>query len=154
MKAEHANLFLKATLNVFDTMLSCQPRRLQTKSSDVSPFHSAITAVIEFEGSARGSIALTMPDKTGITAANRMLGGGVRTSHSNETKDVILELLNMIAVNAKSEFGSGQSLTLGQPILVGEGDSAAQHLSDIPSIEIPYTCEIGRFDLRLAIKPE
>ena len=153
MKVEHINLFLKATTSVFDTMLSCQPKRLEARLGDAAGSDQGITAKIEFAGPARGSLALTMPDKTGITAANRLLGG-LRTSLNDEAKDVIIELVNMIAVNAKSTFSGDPPLELGKPSIVRGESCGPRATTRAPSIEIPYASEVGRFNLRVTFEPE
>ena len=153
MKAEHINLFLKATTSVFDTMLSCQPKRLEARIGDTTASDQGITAKIEFAGPTRGSIALTMPDKTGITAANRLLGG-LRTTLDDEARDVIMELVNMIAVNAKSTFSGKPPLELGKPAIVCGESSGTRASSRVPWIEIPYASEVGRFNLRVTFEPE
>lgn len=109
-----------ATEDVFKSMLliklkSGEPieRPINTKDG----FSSEVCALISFVGDASGVLMFKCSKKVGAKLAERMLGMPV-AEESDELRDAIGELLNIIIGSAKSYFSQENSFKLSIPTTV------------------------------------
>ena len=109
-----------ATEDVFKTMLRVKvtsgtpiERPINTKGG----IPSEICALISFVGDASGVLMLKCSKKVGVKLASRMLGTPVEEK-SDELRDAIGELLNIIIGSAKSYYSQESTFKLSIPTTV------------------------------------
>ena len=151
MNAEYINPFLGSTVTVFRTMLQCELVRGQPflKNGDQPQFD--ISGVIGLSGSAKGTVVLSLCEKTALRAAETMLGQRL-TSIDAEVRDAVGELTNMIAGSAKAKL-ENMNLSVSLPsVITGKG-----HCIDFPRnvtpICIPFDCPWGMVVVEVGLEP-
>lgn len=154
IKVEYINPFLKATCHVFKTMLSCDLVRGKPYiKTGVTPDHD-VSGVIGLSGKAVGAVALSVSRNVAISATEAMLGE--RPSDiDGDVIDVVGELANMIAGNAKAQLEQLE-MSIGLPnVIIGDHHTVAFPSGSTP-IGIPFECAWGPVgvDVGLCVRAE
>lgn len=141
--------FVKSVKNVLTTMagIECQLGTPALKTSP-APTHD-VSGLVGFSGEVTGSVVVTFSEKAAIDVVEAFVGERISTD-SEDFADAIGELCNMIAGNAKKDFGL--KATIGIPtVIIGPGHTVAR-LRDVPCIVVPCTSEVGDFAVEINIK--
>ena len=149
MDVRFINPFIMAIKNVFSTMVRTevtvgkpQVRTAELRSADVS-------GVIGLSGDATGAVVLSFPRVVACKVAS-MFAGAELTPEDEDFADAIGELANMIAGNAKKDFG-GVAVTISLPsVIVGAGHQVSQ-LRASPQLVIPCQTPMGPFNVEVAM---
>lgn len=141
--------FVKSVKNVLTTMagIQCQLGTPALKASP-APTHD-VSALVGFSGEVTGSVVVTFSEKAAIDVVEAFAGEELSLD-SEDFADAIGELCNMIAGNAKKDFGL--KANIGIPtVIIGPGHTVAR-LRDVPCIVVPCTSEVGDFAVEINIK--
>jgi chemotaxis protein CheX len=149
MDVRFVNPFVAAIKNVFSTMVGVEVtigkphvRTEEFRSADVS-------GIIGLSGDATGAIVLSFPRVVACKVASMFAGAELGPEHEDFT-DAIGELANMIAGNAKKDFG-GLAVSISLPsVIVGAGHQVCQ-LKDSPQLVIPCQTPMGPFNVEVAM---
>ncbi len=141
MRIEFINPFVKATLDVFHTMLGCALTRgpLSVKHEHTPAYE--VSGIIGLSGACRGMIVVSVGRDTAIAAAEVMLG--LRPEGLDaDVMDAIGELTNMIAGAAKTQLEEHR-LTIGLPMVICGKAQAIAFPSQATPIIIPFESQLG-----------
>lgn len=141
--------FVKSTKNVFNTMVGIEIE-LGKPDIKIDPTPSYdVSGIVGFSGDVAGSVVVSFCNDTAVTLVEAFCGEKLN-SNSEDFVDAIGELCNMIAGNAKKEFGL--TANIGIPtVIIGHNHTVAR-LRDVPCITIPCSCTAGHFAVEINIK--
>lgn len=149
MRAELINPFVESVHNLFTMMLGCEAQR-----GDVSltrkelPVGQEIVCIIGLSGSARGTVAISLPVATALKMTTRMMG--MEVSAVDETVlDAVSEMVNIVAGGAKAKLKgeTGAPLNLSLPTVIRGSNYQVAHPSWAVWLDIPFESELGPFVL-------
>jgi chemotaxis protein CheX len=150
MDVNYINPFIAATVNLFKTMLSIdiKPGKPHLKAVPHPTFD--VSGIIGLSGSAQGSIGISFPKVLALKVVSKMLGQEVKVVGPDLT-DGIGELANIVAGNAKQDLAQYQ-LSISLPNVIVGKDHLIAGQSGVPTIVVPFTCNIGEFVMEVSLK--
>lgn len=155
LKAEYINPFVESVKDLFDTMLRCGVRLGTPSLSDKSKVadDSDVMALIGLTGPAKGTVALTFPKSTALSAVHRF-SGMESTEIDDSAVDAMAELVNIIAGGAKARLheGTGAQFVLGLPTVITGQHFRVSYNSMTRWLDIPFSSDLGAFNLRVAFE--
>lgn len=142
--------FKDAIRNVLEMMVGTQveigePKEM--RSNDAALFD--VSGIIGFAGEVVGSAVVSLQKETSMKMTEALCCETVEFG-GDEFVDAIGELTNMIAGNAKKDFGVDAKIGIPS-VVVGPGHTVSRS-SEIPSIYIPCQSEMGDFAIEINIK--
>ncbi len=152
MRVERAaNLIERATTEVFTTMLGtelgvhpafCDPEPLQ---------QSEVTGLIGFAGAMSGYASIHCSRSQANEFTSRLLGADPDEQHStDEVRDAIGELINIIAGTVKRELGSEEPIEIALPTVVMGGKPDMRVRAET-GVVVPFEDPSGIFHLELVM---
>lgn len=150
MKAQYINPFLIASMNLFKNYLGVD-------CSSGAPFINhdpqnldEVTGIIGLAGETVGAVVLSFSRDTAIGIASKMAGKKY-LNLSNEVIDIVGELVNIVAGNAKRDLLEFR-INISLPgVLIGEG-SKIKWPASVPVITIPFQSEVGAFSVNVSLR--
>ena len=141
--------FVKSVKNVLSTMagLDCQFDTPALKSSSC-PTHD-VSGLVGFSGEVTGTVVVSFCEETASNVVAAFVGERIDPT-SPDFADAIGELCNMIAGNAKKNFGLDARIGIPS-VIVGPGHTIAM-LRDVPCVVVPCTSDMGDFTIEINIK--
>jgi chemotaxis protein CheX len=150
MKAKYINPFLTASVNLFRNYLglSCgsgtpylnpDPQRLDE-----------VSGIIGLAGETTGAVVLSFSRETAIQIASTMAGRPY-TALTNEVIDVVGELVNIVAGNAKRDLIDFRIVLSLPGVIIGK-ESQIKWPSQVPVITIPFESDAGPFTINVSLK--
>lgn len=141
--------FVKSVKNVLTTMagLDCQFDTPALKGNSC-PTHD-VSGLVGFSGDVAGTVVVSFCAETASNVVEAFVGERVEQSNADFV-DAIGELCNMIAGNAKKDFGLDTRIGIPS-VIVGSGHSIAM-LRDVPCVVVPCTSDMGDFTIEINIK--
>ncbi|MDR0557484.1 MAG: chemotaxis protein CheX [Treponema sp.] len=97
-----------------------------------------ISTIIEFSGDVTGATALSMDKSSALKLAD-MLIGSPHDEVNNEVLEVISELTNIFAGQAKKHFEKIAALFISLPVVVVDGKFSKPFYSESRYIAIPFS---------------
>jgi len=150
MKAKYINPFLTASINLFKNYLGVDCTGgapfLNTDPQNLEE----VTGIIGLAGETVGAVVLSFERETAIGIASRMAGKQY-FNLSNEVIDIVGELVNIVAGNAKKDLLEFR-ISISLPgVLVGSG-SKIKWPTGVPVITIPFDSELGPFSVNVSLR--
>lgn len=108
-----------------------------------------VSGIIGFTGGVVGSAVISFQKSAALKIVEAFAGNPI-AADSPDFADAVGELANMIAGNAKRDFGIEASISCPS-VIVGAAHIIAR-LSDVPCIVIPCTTPVGEFAVEVCIK--
>ena len=141
LQLDFINPFIQSTIEVFDMMLNCTPRRtgLHVKKTPAPPYQ--LSAVIEATGIATGTMVLSLSRDAACEVYHRMVGLRASTIDA-EVRDAVGEMTIIITGNAKAKLAQLQ-LTIGVPKMIAGRNHAIRFPSKSLPITVLFDSEIG-----------
>ena len=156
MDAELLNIFIKAALNVIETMAFTKATAGKPRLKVDKITHGEVTGVIGLANTElRGSMVLSFDSSTIIAIVNSMLGSSYKEVN-NDVVDAVGELTNMICGASKKGLSEYKSISLDFTIpttIVGK-NMEINFQSSVPVIEIPFNTDFGRFVIGITFGKE
>jgi len=147
LTAEYINPVISATVNVFETMLGCTPRRTSLSlKTENAPLHE-LSAVIGVSGKAAGTIVLSLSTQTALGVLEAMLGI-VETEINTEVCDATGELTNMIAGAAKAQLEK-YDLSISIPNIISGKGHEIHYPSRVQPFCITFDSDLGPFAIEI-----
>jgi chemotaxis protein CheX len=141
--------FVKSTKNVLSTMAGIEAQLGKPGlKHEPTPAYD-VSGIVGFTGEVMGSVVVSFRKSTAVSLVKAFSGEEMDVK-SDDFADAIGELCNMIAGNAKKEFGLVAGIGIPS-VIIGPGHTVAR-LRDVPCIVIPCTCEVGDFAVEVNIK--
>ncbi len=141
--------FVRSIKNVLSTMASVEATvgKPYIKEGE-KPGHD-VSGIVGFSGEVRGNVVVSFCMDTAQKVVEAFSGMTMEVT-SADFADAVGELCNMIAGNAKKDFGMNAGI--GIPSVVIGSNHTIARLRDVPCIVIPCTCSAGDFCVEVNIK--
>lgn len=150
MKAQYINPFLAASTNLFKNYLGVECSS-NAPFLNQDPQHlDEVTGIIGLAGETVGAVVLSFNRDTAIAIASKMAGKRY-TTLSNEVIDIVGELVNIVAGNAKKDLLEFRIIISLPGVLIGQG-SRIKWPESVPVITIPYESELGPFSVNVSLR--
>jgi len=141
--------FIKSTQNVISTMMGVESKIGKPELKKNSSPSYDVSGIVGFTGDINGSVVVSFHEETAVGLVEAFCCEKLDV-RSDDFADAIGELCNMIAGNAKKNFGLNAGI--GIPSVIVGTDHSVARLRDVPCILIPCSCEIGKFAVEINIK--
>jgi chemotaxis protein CheX len=144
---------VEGTAQIFDGMLGLETVAGEIENVPIETDGAGTSTIISFMGEISGAFVLRCAKPVAAAIAGEMLGMEV-DEDSEEMKDSIGELLNMIAGSAKSHYASNNAFKMSVPTTVSGGDYTFYIKAD-PSdtvCRIPFTVGAHKLSVDVYLK--
>lgn len=150
MDVRYINPFMRAIKNVFQTMLKLEVTMTKPHIKHEGTASADVSGVIGFSGDATGCVILSFSKDAACNIAGKFAGMTLAID-SPDLVDAIGELANMVAGNAKKDFG-GVRISISLPSVVIGKDHIVGQSRMVPRLVIPCSSSSGNFDVEVAMK--
>ena len=141
--------FMKSVKNVLSTMANLESTLGKpTIKTEDKPAHD-VSGIVGFSGEVTGNVVITFSEEASMKVVESFVGMPMEFA-SEDFADAIGELCNMIAGNAKKDFGVDASIGIPS-VIIGKNHTVAR-LRDVPCVAIPCKCDAGEFSVEVNIK--
>ncbi len=142
--------FIKATRNIFETMLSMGVEIGDPVIKQAGEPSLDVSGIIGFTEGFEGAVILSFPEATALRLVSVFVGAEV-TEPGEDLNDAIGELVNMIAGGAKAQF-EGRHISISCPsVIYGKGHTVSG-VKSVVTVVLPCECDCGDFALEIAVK--
>lgn len=151
MKPSDITPFIRATKNVFDTMLRMPVAFGDPKviASHESQGHH-VSGIIGLSGDLVGAVAVMFPKATADVCVRALVGEGTEID-SELFADAIGEIANMISGAAKAQY-EGKTISISCPsVVIGSGHQIHQQ-SNTMTVCIPCKAGANPFDIFVSVR--
>lgn len=152
MESKISNAVVAATKDIFNTMIMMDVKDGDPFDHSVNSAIFDFTGIIGFSGAATGAIGVHFPKSMAAKIATAMLGSPI-DENSQEVKDTVAELTNMIAGGLRNELSQfGIEFDISIPTVV-EGEShKTVMVADGPLVSVPFLVDSGSFIVEACLK--
>lgn len=152
MEPNLQKMIVKATKEVFDTMIFMPITPGDPLKEKVTSFECHISAILGFAGDIKGAVTIHCPDKVAMAITGAFLGLEV-DSVNDDVKDALRELTNMITGGIKNGLAvEGKTIKLSIPTTIGGKAYTISCISDGNWGVIPFAVEEGSFLVEFKFK--
>ncbi len=152
MKVEYINPFIKATTEVFKTMLNTE---INTGKPYIkaSPFVAdTLMIMVGITGEIRGQASISMSAELAKKVASTMMMGMPVDELDELSKSALSELANMIMGNSATLlFNAGVNIDITPPTLM-MGDNMQISAGSMRTVCVPLKCNLGELMLDVSVK--
>lgn len=141
--------FIRATINVFETMLDTEARATKVEIAKGFRHEHDVTGVIGLSGESSGTVVISLEESVALGATKAMLCEEA-TVIDDAVMDVVGELTNMIAGSAKATL-VGYDLRLALPSVITGSQHSIRFASTVRPAVVFFECEWGKFSLEVAL---
>ena len=151
MNVKYINPFVKATQNVFDTLLNCPvaPGKPYLFDRNFEGGAWDISGIIGLAGEIIGVVIVSFPKILALKLVSSLEGREIKIL--DDTVVDMGEIVNIIAGNAKRDLEEHQ-IAISLPTVVKGNRHSFPGLSGAPIVAIPFTCPKGEFSLIVSMK--
>lgn len=151
MKAAFLNPFFKATVDIFQMMLDIQPQRGQFRVLEDEVSTSEANAIIGITGQVSGSVLFTFPKEMALEMV-RIMSGMEMKELDSFVASALGEIANIISGNAVIGLSKQDFICDVTPPQILIGSHKSLSMASKKSICLPFTTEIGSFEIILSIR--
>lgn len=141
--------FVHSTQNVLSTMVGMESTIEKPEIRDEHQTSFDVSGIVGFTGEVVGSVVVSFHEKTAINIVNAFTMEEYDVD-SDDFADAIGELCNMIAGNAKKDFGLQANISIPN-VVIGPNHKISR-MRDVPCFVIPCRCPAGAFSVEVNIK--
>lgn len=150
MDVMYVNAFIKAIENVFAMMVQTDVIVNEPVLKVTTEPRHDVSGIIAVSGDVVGIIVLSFPVEVAERVAS-LFTCAPMTINEPDFADAIGELVNMISGNAKAGF-DGKKCQISCPtVIIGKNHQVFRQ-RDLPTLELPCSCNCGQFILEVSIK--
>lgn len=150
MKAKYVNPFLAATANLFRNYLGIECTGGQPFLNPEPQTLDEVSGIIGLAGETTGAVVLSLSRETAIKVASTM-AGKTYSALTNEVIDVVGELVNIVAGNAKKDL-LDYRLSISLPGVIVGKENWIRWPAQVPVITIPFESGAGPFTVNVSMK--
>jgi len=152
MKVQYINPFIKATINVFKTLLGAkaEPGKPVLYNPDSNNLKFDVSGIISLSGEVLGVIAISFPKLTALKIVSRLERRVVKI-FDNTVTDAIGEIVNIVAGNSKKDMEEFR-IVISLPSIVRGKKHNISWITGVPVIAIPFSSDLGNFYLFVSLK--
>jgi len=152
MNVEFVNPFLSATLRVLETMASVEARPGKPFLKKEGGAQGDVSGIIGITGPTNGSMSLSFSRKCILKIVAGMLGEEM-AEITDDIKDAVGELTNMISGDARNELGQkGYQFQIALPTVITGLNHEIRHKCNAPTIAIPFDTDAGPFVVEVSFE--
>jgi chemotaxis protein CheX len=151
ISVEYVNPFLKATVETYRTMLGTQITPGKPVLRQGRGISYDISGVIGISGEIKGSVAISYQTGPCLKSVSAFLGEPIEEMN-DDAMDAVGELVNIVAGYAKKFLDAQVSISL-PTVIAGQG-LIIKEPPDVFSFAVPFSCELGEFDVAVGLKRE
>jgi chemotaxis protein CheX len=149
MDVKFINPFVMAITNVFETMVHTKVRTGKPMLKQADLVTAEVSGIIGLSGDVQGSVVLSFPGNVACKVASAFAGVDL-TMNSPDFTDAVGELANMVAGNAKKDFGEHKASISLPSVIIGPGHKVSQSKAS-PFLVIPCETALGTFNVEVAL---
>ena len=151
MKAEYANPFIQAAVDVFlkEAGVKLSRKDLKLKNSPAPSFPVAI--ILGATGAIRGQVVYSMDENFAYELTKAMLPGKLPADLKKLVNSAISELANMITGRASIELAGDHDVIHITPPAVFTGSFVSMDFLALPTITIGFLSAIGGLEISIAL---
>ena len=151
MNVDYINPFIASVLEALDTMLDCEAKRGDIRVVQAGEQHRDVTGIIGLSGAARGTVALSFPNRTALAFISKLLGSNASDADDDTVCDGVAELVNIIAGGAKAHFckKGGAPIEVSLPTVIKGNSYTVNHPTGTVWLEVPFNSVLGPFSLQV-----
>ena len=152
MDVKMINPFIKATLNVLETMafVKSEAEKPYLKKNAVA--QGDVTGIVGFTGDTNGTVAVTFDEQCILKIVSNMFGEEM-TELNDEIADAVGELTNMISGQARKELAEIGKIFQGAiPSVITGKNHKLETMTKGPKIAIPFKTEFGSFTIEVCLE--
>ncbi len=145
------NPILGSVNHVFQSFLGMVPIRKDIKFQQISTALYDITAELSFKAETfEGNLFLCLPEKTALSLIESIFGTKA-TEVTDDNKDLIGEITNMIIGNAKADLPPSQYFKLSTPTIISGKEHLVSVFSRYTFLRVSFDSEAGPFDINMNV---
>jgi chemotaxis protein CheX len=151
MKVEYINPFFLATVDVFKTMLSLEPRRGNLRAVEELVPVSEANVVIGVTGALRGSLLYSFPKDMALEMVYIM--AGMRMNELDVfVSSALGEVANIISGNALTYLSQNDLLCDIAPPQLIIGTNGSLSMSTEKAVVLPLHTDIGTLEISISLR--
>ncbi|MBF0449157.1 MAG: chemotaxis protein CheX [Candidatus Magnetomorum sp.] len=152
MNAQLINPFIKATLNVLETMAFTRPTPQKPFLKKDITAKGDVSSIIGLSGESKGTISITFTEPCILSIVSNMFGETM-TQLDEEVMDAVGEIANMISGQARQELESkGKVLYAAVPTMIKGKDHTISHKTTAAIMAVPFGTEYGEFTIEVCFE--
>lgn len=153
MDAKYIDPFVNAVLYTFHTMLGVTPERQEPQMKNDNHACGDVSGIVGFAAkNIYGSVALSFPSETAIRSYRMVVGDNV-TLVTDDVRDMVGELTNIVAGGAKKVFAENDlSFDISIPTVVVGKNHTLSHRGGTPLALVQFGLEGGSFVMEISLK--
>lgn len=151
MEAKIINPFIKASLDVLDTMASVKPRPGKPYLKKNNNATGDISGMIAFTGHSQGSVSITFEAACIFKIVSNMFGEDVQEM-TDDVVDAVGEITNIVSGHARRNLDEqGIHFNGSVPSVITGKEHKLKHISQGPIIAIPFSTDDGGFTIEVSL---
>ena len=152
MDVKMINPFIKATLNVLETMAFVKSEAEKPYLKKDAVAQGDVTGIVGFTGDTNGTVAVTFDEQCILKIVSNMFGEEM-TELNDEIADAVGELTNMISGQARKELAEIGKIFQGAiPSVITGKNHKLETMTKGPKIAIPFKTEFGSFTIEVCLE--
>jgi chemotaxis protein CheX len=151
MKAEFANPFIRAAVEVFQSETGIKLTRTDLKVKPAPVPTLPISIIIGVTGVVKGQICYSMSETCAYEVAHAMLPDKLPVEIKRFTNSAVSEMANMITGKASIELAGEDFIVHITPPAVFYGTGIYVDFLNVPTIAVSFISEIGVLEINIAL---
>ena len=151
MKAEYANIFIRAAVEDFQKEVGAKLSRQELARKSAPMPSLPISIILGITGYLRGQVVYAMGPDFAFRVARAMLPGKLPVDIKKLVNSAVSEIANIITGQASIALaGETETINLTPPVVLMATDLKVDFLS-LPTIAISLISEIGLLEINIAL---
>ncbi len=154
MRAEFANPFIRAAVDVFDKEAGIKLSRRELKLTSSAAPSLPVAIILGATGAVKGQVVYSMDESFAFELTKKMLPGKLPNELKKLMNSAISEIANMITGRASIELAGDHDVIHITPPAVFTGTFLSVDFLKIPTITFGFLSAIGGFEINIALTEE
>lgn len=150
MNIQYINAFITGLIDVSGMLGISSLTRTGLNKQEKLKTENEVNIIIGLTGDIKGSVVLSMQEKTAINIASKMMGGMPISDFDLMPKSALCELSNMVSGRSASELEKIGVMTNITPPTLIHGQNMISLISQVETLVVQFSSEEGRLELNIA----
>jgi len=151
MKAELANPFIRAAVDVFQAETGVKLTRTELKVKPAPIPTLPVSIIIGVAGAVKGQVCYSMSENCAYEVAKAMLPDKLPIEVKRYTNSAVSELANMITGKASIDLAGDDYIVHITPPAVFIGTGVYIDFLNVPTIAVSFISELGVLEINIAL---